>query len=64
MDKNKMRVSEVAKEWGVATPTVYAWIHDGLHAEKEWNPGSKPHYIVKYQDVLDYIETKKTQTKK
>ena len=64
MNKEKMRVEEVAEEWGVAKVTIYAWIHDGLYAEKEWIPGRKPHYVIRYQDVLDYIEVKKGQTRK
>ena len=60
----KLKVTEIAKLYGVTRMTVYNWMDDGLYYEMEYKPGKKPYAVIDPQDVEDHIEDKKMQTRK
>jgi hypothetical protein len=59
-----LKVSEIAKMYGVTTPAVRLWLKDGLKHDFEQEVGYRICIVIDPKDVDDYHKSKLEQKKK
>ncbi len=61
MEREKFKVSEIAKMLGVSKIAVYNWLKDGLDYEWDSKIGARPYRVISLKDVEEYMDKRKAK---